>query len=135
MPERELSGPYILQTASGETLLALKEVLVELSRGERTTNLGVCPKNHRRVLPGSGGPASVRRGGGFEAPCAKTGRRRSVIVAPGGSMWDSSDYAAEVPSGGGEQSGGTKFECYSQRRIVVDADADSASNRGTYQDS
>jgi hypothetical protein len=43
--ERKLSGQYILQTVLGETLRALKMALVQLSRAESFTNLGV----HRKI--------------------------------------------------------------------------------------
>jgi predicted aspartyl protease len=36
LPERELSRPYVLQTASGETILVVKEAHVELTMGRRT---------------------------------------------------------------------------------------------------
>jgi hypothetical protein len=36
LPERELSQPYVLQTASGETLPVVKEAHVELTMGRRT---------------------------------------------------------------------------------------------------
>jgi predicted aspartyl protease len=36
LPERELSRPYVLQTASGETILVVKEARVELTIGRRT---------------------------------------------------------------------------------------------------
>jgi predicted aspartyl protease len=35
LPERELSQPYMLQTASGETIPAMKEAHVELTMGQR----------------------------------------------------------------------------------------------------
>jgi predicted aspartyl protease len=36
LPERELSRPYVLQTASGETIPVVKEAHVELTMGRRT---------------------------------------------------------------------------------------------------
>jgi hypothetical protein len=36
LPERELSQPYVLQTASGETMPVVKETHVELTLGQRT---------------------------------------------------------------------------------------------------
>jgi hypothetical protein len=36
LPERELSRPYVLQTASGETIPVVKEAHVELTIGQRT---------------------------------------------------------------------------------------------------
>jgi predicted aspartyl protease len=36
LPERELSRPYVLQTASGETMPVVKEARVELTIGRRT---------------------------------------------------------------------------------------------------
>jgi predicted aspartyl protease len=36
LPERELSRPYMLQTASGETIPVVKEAHVELTMGRRT---------------------------------------------------------------------------------------------------
>jgi len=36
LPERELGQPYVLQTASGETIPAMKEAHVELTLGQRT---------------------------------------------------------------------------------------------------
>jgi predicted aspartyl protease len=36
LPERELSRPYVLQTASGETIPVVKEARVELTIGRRT---------------------------------------------------------------------------------------------------
>jgi predicted aspartyl protease len=36
LPERELSQPYVLQTASGETMPVVKEAHVELTMGQRT---------------------------------------------------------------------------------------------------
>jgi predicted aspartyl protease len=36
LPERELSRPYVLQTASGETKPVAKEARVELTMGRRT---------------------------------------------------------------------------------------------------
>jgi hypothetical protein len=36
LPERELSQPYVLQTASGETIPVMKEAHVELTMGRRT---------------------------------------------------------------------------------------------------
>jgi predicted aspartyl protease len=36
LPERELSQPYVLQTASGETIPVVKEAHVELTMGRRT---------------------------------------------------------------------------------------------------
>jgi predicted aspartyl protease len=42
LPERELSRPYVLQTASGETIPVMKEARVELTIGRRTLEeLGV----------------------------------------------------------------------------------------------
>jgi hypothetical protein len=36
LPERELSQPYVLQTASGETMPVMKDAHVELTMGQRT---------------------------------------------------------------------------------------------------
>jgi hypothetical protein len=41
LPERELSRPYVLQTASGETMPVVKEAHVELTMGLRTLRIWV----------------------------------------------------------------------------------------------
>jgi predicted aspartyl protease len=41
LPEMELSRPYVLQTASGETIPVVKEAQVELTLGRRTLRIWV----------------------------------------------------------------------------------------------
>jgi predicted aspartyl protease len=41
LPERKLSRPYVLQTASGKTIPVVKEALVELTIGRRTLRIWV----------------------------------------------------------------------------------------------
>jgi hypothetical protein len=39
LPERELSQPYVLQTASGETIAVVKETRVELTTGRHSLRI------------------------------------------------------------------------------------------------
>jgi hypothetical protein len=39
LPERKLRRPYVLQTASGETIPVVKEARVELTLGQRTLGI------------------------------------------------------------------------------------------------
>jgi hypothetical protein len=57
--KRELSGPYILQIALGETALALKEALMKLSWARSFTIFSVCCKYHRQVFNGTADLASI----------------------------------------------------------------------------
>jgi hypothetical protein len=74
LPERRLGRQCILQVGLGQTIIVMKEALVELTLGQRALKIWVFRRRYNgRVHPGAGYPAGVPHDSGSGMPWAMTG--------------------------------------------------------------